>query len=240
MNLALDIGNSFLKAGIFKNNNLINYYEFNREYYSNIKSILDKTPITHSIASNVSESNNKLIELLSNKTNLIKFNSSLKVPFKNCYQTKNTLGKDRIALVSNASKEYPKENVLLIDLGSCITFDFLNSKNEYLGGSISPGLSMRYRSLNSYTANLPLINPKEIDYFIGRNTEDSIHSGIINGIVGELNSTIDKYKSQFKEIRIILTGGDAKFLFNRIKNSIFANSNFLILGLNFLIELNKK
>ena len=130
MNLALDIGNSFLKAGIFKNNNLINYYEFNREYYSNIKSILDKTPITHSIASNVSESNNKLIELLSNKTNLIKFNSSLKVPFKNCYQTKNTLGKDRIALVSNASKEYPKENVLLIDLGSCITFDFLNSKSH--------------------------------------------------------------------------------------------------------------
>ena len=118
--------------------------------------------------------------------------------------------------------------------------DFLNSKNEYLGGSISPGLSMRYKSLNSYTANLPLINPKEIDYFIGRNTEDSIHSGIINGIVGELNSAIDKYKSQFKEIRIILTGGDSKFLFNRIKNSIFANSNFLILGLNFLIELNKK
>ena len=240
MNLALDIGNSFLKAGIFKNNNLINYCEFNREYYSNLKSILDKTPITHSIVSNVTESNNQLIELLSKKTNLIKFNSSLKLPFKNRYQTKNTLGKDRIALVSNASKEYPKENVLLIDLGSCITFDFLNSKNEYLGGSISPGLSMRYKSLNSYTANLPLINPKEIDYFIGKNTEDSIHSGIINGIVGELNSTIDKYKSQFKEIRIILTGGDSKFLFNRIKNSIFANSNFLIFGLNFLIELNKK
>ncbi|SUZ91017.1 uncharacterized protein METZ01_LOCUS43871 [marine metagenome] len=240
MNLALDIGNSFLKAGIFKNNNLINYCEFNQEYYSNLKSILDKTPITHSIVSNVSESNNQLIALLSKKTNLIKFNSSLKLPFKNRYQTKNTLGKDRIALVSNASKEYPKENVLLIDLGSCITFDFLNSKNEYLGGSISPGLSMRYKSLNSYTENLPLINPKEIDYFIGKNTEDSIHSGIINGIVGELNSTIDKYKSQFKEIRIILTGGDSKFLFNRIKNSIFANSNFLIFGLNFLIELNKK
>tara|TARA_B100000953_G_scaffold66714_2_gene53439 strand:- start:204 stop:926 length:723 start_codon:yes stop_codon:yes gene_type:complete len=240
LNLALDIGNSFLKAGIFKNNNLINYCEFNQEYYSNLKSILDKTPITHSIVSNVSESNNQLIALLSKKTNLIKFNSSLKLPFKNRYQTKNTLGKDRIALVSNASKEYPKENVLLIDLGSCITFDFLNSKNEYLGGSISPGLSMRYKSLNSYTENLPLINPKEIDYFIGKNTEDSIHSGIINGIVGELNSTIDKYKSQFKEIRIILTGGDSKFLFNRIKNSIFANSNFLIFGLNFLIELNKK
>ena len=240
MNLALDIGNSFLKAGIFKNNNLINYYEFNREYYSNIKSILDKTPITHSIASNVSESNNKLIELLSNKTNLIKFNSSLKVPFKNCYQTKNTLGKDRIALVSNASKEYPKENVLLIDLGSCITFDFLNSKNEYLGGSISPGLSMRYKSLNSYTANLPLINPKEIDYFIGRNTEDSIHSGIINGIICEIEGVIAQYEQDFGDLTIVLTGGDTKFLSKQLKNSIFANQNFLLRGLNKILTFNNQ
>ncbi len=240
MNLVLDIGNSLLKVGIFKNNNLINYFEFNQDYYLNVKSIIHKNPITYSIASNVSESNNKLIELLSNETNLIKFNSSLKVPFKNCYQTINTLGKDRIALVSNASKEYPKENILLIDLGSCITFDFLNNKNEYLGGSISPGLRMRYKSLNNYTANLPLIDPKEIDYFIGKNTEDSIHSGIINGIISELNSIIDKYTNQYKEIRIILTGGDSKFLFKKIKNGIFANPNFLIFGLNFLIELNKK
>jgi len=240
LNLVLDIGNSLLKAGIFKNNNLINYCEFNKDYFINVKSILDNNPISHSIASNVSESNNKLIELLSNKTNLIEFNSSLNVPFKNCYQSKNTLGKDRIALVSNASKEYPKENVLLIDLGSCITFDFLNNKNEYLGGSISPGLRMRYKSLNNYTANLPLLDPKEIDYFIGKNTEDSIHSGIINGIISELNSTVEKYKSQYKKIRIILTGGDSKFLFKKIKSGIFANSNFLIFGLNFLIELNKK
>ncbi len=240
MNLVLDIGNSLLKAGIFKNNNLINYFEFNQDYYLNVKSIIHKNPITYSIASNVSESNNKLIELLSNETNLIKFNSSLKVPFKNCYQTINTLGKDRIALVSNASKEYPKENILLIDLGSCITFDFLNNKNEYLGGSISPGLRMRYKSLNNYTANLPLIDPKEIDYFIGKNTEDSIHSGIINGIISELNSIIDKYTNQYKEIRIILTGGDSKFLFKKIKNGIFANPNFLIFGLKFLIEFNKK
>ena len=240
MNLIIDIGNSLLKVGVFKNNNLIIFGEFNEDYFSNVKSILDKHPITHSIVSNVSQSNNKLIELLSNKTNLIKFNSSLKLPFKNCYKSKKTLGKDRIALISNASNEYPKENVLLIDLGTCITFDFLNNKNEYLGGSISPGLRMRYKSLNNYTANLPLIDPKEIDYFIGKNTEDSIHSGVINGIISELNNSIDKYKSQYKEIKIILTGGDAKFLFKKIKNSILANSNFLIFGLNFLIELNKK
>jgi len=99
---------------------------------------------------------------------------------------------------------------------------------------------MRYRSLNNFTAKLPLIEPKEIDYFIGKNTEDSIHSGIINGIISELNTIVDKYKSKYKEIRIILTGGDSKFLFKKIKSGIFANSNFLIFGLNFLIELNKK
>ena len=99
---------------------------------------------------------------------------------------------------------------------------------------------MRYKSLNTFTSNLPLLELKDPNYLIGKNTEESIHSGVINGIIGELNHLISQYKSDNKEIKIILTGGDSKFLFNKIKNSIFATSNFLLLGLNFLIELNKK
>jgi len=137
-------------------------------------------------------------------------------------------------------KQFPDENVLIIDLGSCITYDFINSENEYIGGAISPGLNMRYKSLNNYTSNLPFLEPKKINYLIGKSSEESIHSGVINGIVSELNGAIDRYQKEFKKIRIILTGGDSKFLFSKIKNSIFANSNFLLLGLNFLIELNKK
>ena len=239
MNIVLDIGNTILKVGLFKNNVQINYFEFNKNYYENIRNILECNQILYSIVSNVSSSENKLIQLLKIKTQFIPFNSSLKIPFKNNYKSKRTLGQDRIALVSSSMKQYPDENVLIIDLGSCITYDFINSENEYEGGAISPGLIMRYKSLNNFTSNLPFLEPKKINYIIGKNSKESIHSGIINGIICELNGTIDRYQKKFKEIRIILTGGDSKFLFSKIKNSIFANSNFLLLGLNFLIELNK-
>tara|TARA_B100000768_G_C11246771_1_gene362110 strand:+ start:72 stop:863 length:792 start_codon:yes stop_codon:yes gene_type:complete len=240
LNLAVDIGNSLLKIGLFKNNICINYYEFDKDYCKNVKNILESNTISNSIVSNVSDSNKEIMELLSAKTKLIKIDSLLKIPFKNKYKTKSTLGQDRLVLVSSAAQQFPNNNVLIIDLGSCITYDFISIKNEYIGGAISPGLSMRYKALNSFTANLPLLNPKKINDRIGENTEDSIHSGIVNGIISEINGTIDYYKSEFKEIRIILTGGDSKFLFKKIKNSIFANSNFLLLGLNYLIELNKK
>ena len=239
LNLVIDIGNTLLKAAIFKNNLLIVSIEFKDNFELNIESILDKYPITHSIVSNVSNFNEGLNYLLSIRTKQILFYESIKIPFTNSYSTISTLGKDRIALVSAASKEFSKENVLIIDLGSCITYDFKNSKNYYLGGSISPGIHMRYKSLNDYTANLPLLNFKNITNFVGKSTEESIHSGVVNGVVQEVNGTISQYKDEFKEIKIILTGGDSKFLLKKIKNTIFAHSNFLLVGLNFLVESNK-
>ena len=239
LNLVIDIGNTLLKAAIFKNNLLIVSIELKDNFELNIESILDKYPITHSIVSNVSNFNEGLNYLLSIKTKQILFNESVNIPFTNSYSTISTLGKDRIALVSAASKEFSKENVLIIDLGSCITYDFKNSKNYYLGGSISPGIHMRYKSLNDYTANLPLLNFKNITNFVGKSTEESIHSGVVNGVVQEVNGTISQYKDEFKEIKIILTGGDSKFLLKKIKNTIFAHSNFLLVGLNFLVESNK-
>ena len=240
MNVVLDIGNSLLKAGLFKNNKLVKKYNFEVDYYNNIKNLLETNDVLFSIVSNVSNPNKKLINLLNSRTKLIKFNTDLNVPFINKYKTKKTLGDDRVALITSALIQYPNENVLIIDLGSCITYDLIKSNKEYVGGAISPGLKMRYKSLNTFTSNLPLLEPKDANYLIGKNTEESIHSGVINGIIGELNHSISRYKSDNKEIKIILTGGDSKFLFNKIKNSIFATSNFLLLGLNFLIELNKK
>jgi len=239
LNLVIDIGNTLLKAAIFKNNLLIVSIEFKDNFELNIESVLDKYPITHSIVSNVSNFNEGLNYLLSIRTKQILFYESVNIPFTNSYSTISTLGKDRIALVSAASKEFSKENVLIIDLGSCITYDFKNSKNYYLGGSISPGIHMRYKSLNDYTANLPLLNFKNITNFVGKSTEESIHSGVVNGVVQEVNGTISQYKDEFKEIKIILTGGDSKFLLKKIKNTIFAHSNFLLVGLNFLVESNK-
>ena len=171
-------------------------------------------------------------------TNLLLVSNQLKVPFKNLYKSKNTLGQDRLALVSAAAFKFPKENVLIVDVGSCITYDFKNNNNEYLGGGISPGISMRFKSLNTFTSNLPLIDFDSIHQLIGNNTKNSINSGVINGTISEINGIIHQYCEEFKNIRIILTGGDSNFLLKRIKNSIFADQNFLLVGLNKLLEDN--
>lgn len=240
MNLVLDIGNSLIKAGIFKNNALVESFTINNKSIKNLKQILETKNIQYSIASNVSKNNLDLINLLTNNTSFFKFNDDLELPFKNTYKSKKTLGEDRIGLISNAAISFPNENVLVIDLGTCITYDFLDKKNKYLGGNISPGIDMRYRSLNNQTYNLPLLKYSKTESLIGDNTKNSIHTGVFNGILGEINSFISMYEESFGKIRIILTGGNSKLLLNKIKNPIFTDSNFLLSGLNYLIELNKK
>lgn len=137
-------------------------------------------------------------------------------------------------MASGAVLYFKNKNRLIIDAGTCITYDFVDNKNTYHGGAISPGLSLRYKSLNNYTAKLPLLENKEIDFLIGRSTNESIYSGVINGVVNEINGFITQYKEIDKDLTIILTGGDADFLAKSIKNTIFANSNFLLDSLNQL------
>lgn len=240
MNLVIDIGNSFSKVGVFDKNILIKYKEFKIFSVDDIKTFFSYTKITNSIISNVSNPDKKVFDFLNRNSNLVLFDSELKLPFKNKYYSLETIGNDRIALVSQASNLYPNKNVLIIDLGSCITYDFLNEKNEYLGGGISPGLNMKLKALNDQTAKLPLVKKTKIEYLIGESTECSILSGVVNGTRGEINFIIEEYKKRYKKIVIILTGGDSKFLFNHIKNGILAEPKFLLSGLNFLIDLNKK
>ena len=180
------------------------------------------------------EEENDLKKLL----NLTVVSTSMSLPFKNLYETPKTLGLDRIALIAAAADQYKKENVLVIDAGTCITYDFLNSKNEYLGGAISLGLTIRYEALHNLTAKLPLLKPDDSNFFIGNSTESSIHSGVINGLVNEIDGIIQQYQSTYKDLTIILTGGDTNFLSKRLKSSIFANSNFLLEGLNHLLKIN--
>ena len=238
--MVVDIGNSFSKVGLFDKNILIEYKEFRLFSVDDIKSFFSSKTITNSIISNVSSYDKKVFEFLNMNSNLVLFDTEIKLPFKNKYGSVETIGNDRIALVSQASRLYPDKNVLVIDSGSCITYDFLNDKNEYLGGGISPGLNMKLKALNNQTARLPLVKKTQIKYLIGKSTETSILSGVINGTLGEINYIIEEYKKRYKKIVIILTGGDLNFLFNHIKNGILADPKFLLSGLNILIELNKK
>ena len=170
--------------------------------------------------------------------NVYCLSDKLKLPFNNMYKSKETLGSDRKALVSAAIKHYPNNNVLIIDAGTCITTDFIDASGNYHGGSISPGINMRYGVLSEKTSNLPKLERKYPLRITGSSTEDSIHSGIINGIVYEIREYISEYKKQYKSINIILTGGDSDFLSKPLKISIFANRNFLLEGLNFILNLN--
>ena len=239
MNLVLDVGNSLLKIALFEKSELIQKFKFSENYKRNIEDLMLNYKVTHSIISNVGRIDDSIINILKESTNLLLVSNQLKIPFKNLYKSKNTLGQDRLALVSAAAFNFPNENVLIVDVGSCITYDFKNSKNEYLGGSITPGIEFRYRSLNDYTNKLPLLKPQKTLNYLGVSTESSMHVGVIQGLTFEIDGFINAYREKYQELTVILTGGGAQYLVESIKNDIFAHSNFLLEGLNYLLQNNK-
>lgn len=241
MNLVIDVGNTKVKFGVFDKFKLKNIYTCVLSDFDDTLGLISKHhPGIHStlIASVGNLDSEQILSLKENFSFMI-LDGLTKVPFINKYETPHTLGVDRIALVSAAAMTFPNENVLVIDMGTSITYDFLSSENEYLGGAISPGIRMRYRALHNYTAKLPLLNSEIPDSFIGNNTANAIHSGVIYGVINEIHGFIEDYKEKFGGLTLILTGGDAEFLRDNLKNDIFAVPNFLLEGLNFILEHNK-
>jgi type III pantothenate kinase len=239
MNLIIDVGNTRIKTAVFEDGKMIHNESLTaNSFISEAKNIVKKYNCTNAIISSVGSINKSLIAELRAEINLIALDYTTKVPFVNQYATPKTLGVDRIALVSSAVATYPNKNVLIIDAGSCITYDFVNNEGNYFGGAISPGLQMRYKALNVFTENLPLLEPSEIVELIGNSTETSIHSGIINGVINEIDGFIEQYRKKNTDLTIVLTGGDIKFLSNRLKNGIFANPIFLLEALNTILTYN--
>lgn len=240
MNLIIDIGNTSTKLAVFSKNKIIYKKRTSqKELFERIDSLLLKYKnIKKGIISSVGKLTVNDIEELKSKIKLLELSHKLNFPFNNLYKTPKTLGVDRLALVSASVKEFNNSNVLIIDAGTCITYDFITKENNYLGGAISPGLFSRYKSLNNLTANLPFLKPRIIKNIIGNSTTQSIHSGIINGVLFEIDGVIDTYIAKYQDLTVILTGGDSKFLSKQLKNGIFANSNFLLEGLNYILEYN--
>jgi len=240
MNLIIDIGNTATKLAVFQLDKILEAQAVpTKGMVSEVEKILEKHPeIIQGVLSSViflePSAINSLLKLLPIKV----LESSFRMPFNNCYETPHSLGVDRLALMAAAVKHHPKTNVLVIDAGSCITYDFIDAEQNYLGGAISPGLQMRYKSLKAFTSNLPLLDKITPNQRIGNSTEASIHSGVVHGVAHEIEGTIEDYQNKYSDLTVILTGGDADFLCKQFKISIFANSNFLLEGLNFLLEFN--
>lgn len=240
MNLIIDVGNTFVKLAIFKSDKLV--FKTVVELANTIDEIQnlkkDFPKLKTGIVSSVGKLKKSQIASIKKEIDVLQLDHKTKVPFKNSYDTPKTLGIDRIALVSASVYHYPENNVLIIDAGTCITYDFITDKNEYLGGAISPGIRMRYKSLHNLTANLPLLETMTPENILGTSTETSIHSGVVNGVVNEMDGCIKYYKEKYPDLTVILTGGDANFLSEQLKSSIFANSNFLLEGLNYILKFN--
>ncbi|MGN7513027.1 MAG: type III pantothenate kinase [Allomuricauda sp.] len=240
MNLVIDIGNTLIKYAVFENRRIIYDHSFESGLFlSNIKELFEKYPrINHAIISSVGKLDRKERDVVALFCRVHVLTSQSKVPFKNSYATPTTLGVDRIALATAAYYQNTRGNTLVIDAGTCITYDMVNNVGEYVGGAISPGIRMRYNAMHNQTAGLPLLEPEELLDFIGNSTESCMHSGVINGVAREVDGVIDQYQSRFQDLTVILTGGDSHFFAKRLKNTIFANSKFLLEGLNCLLEYN--
>jgi len=239
MNLSIDIGNSRVKLAGFKDYKCLFVEITTKEYLiKKMVSLKESCKIKKVIISSVSNIKKDILKNIKSLFKVVILNKDLKFPFVIAYKTIDTLGVDRLALMAAVIKNHPHKNVLVIDAGTCITYDFMSKEAHYLGGSISPGVLMRYKALNNQTENLPFLDPIHPNNFIGNSTKQSIHSGVTFGVINEIEGIISQYKAKYSNLTVVLTGGDTNFLSGKLKSGIFANPIFLLEGLNHILNYN--
>lgn len=240
MNLVIDQGNTVSKLAVFNGGELIARIVEPMLSTEVLIQLFTKFPqIKHGILSSVANYEDDVPDFLQSKlSGFVILNSETPLPITNSYLSKQSLGYDRIADAVGANVMFPGCDVLIIDAGTAITIDLLTKKGEFYGGNISPGLDLRFRALHEYTKKLPL-EKKSSDFpILGKTTSEAILAGVLNGVVFELDGYIDTLKVQYPDIKIILTGGDINYFDKKLKNSIFANSNLNLTGLNRILEYN--
>lgn len=244
MKLIVDIGNSFTKIAVFKDNDIIDFKTIEKIDVPAIENVVLQYPeLDSSILSSVGNYDSSINKYLKQLGFFIELDKNTPVPFKNCYSTPDTLGKDRIAIAAAAAYQHTGENLLIIDTGTCVTYDLITAEREYMGGSISPGIRMRFNALHNFTHGLPLVhvpNPETNVKLIGDSTESSILSGVVNGLLAEVENTINQYNKLFSPLKIIISGGDYKYFDKLLKSNIFATPNIVVKGLKNILDFNEK
>ena len=238
MNLAIDIGNTRVKLAVFDKGEIVLNQVAETFTENQFAHLIKRYTIKNCIISAVSSFQDGIKDFLAKNSHLIILDSKTPLPVKNLYKTPLTLGKDRIAAAAGAYALYPNENVLVLDIGTAITHEFINNVGEYLGGGISPGIRLRFKALNAYTSNLPLIEAESISFLTGKSTKDSILSGVMNGTRMELDGVINEYLTEHADLRVLMTGGDSAFFETTLKSKIFVIPNLVLIGLNKILQHN--
>ncbi len=241
MNLVIDIGNTLVKTAVFKQGKLYflnNHDELNTRV---INGLFAQFPeIRKGIIGSVRKLPENIKELFPKDFSLLILDGETPLPLQHEYLTFETLGVDRIAAVIAARDHKPAQNLLVIESGTCITFDFMDAAGIYKGGGISPGIGLRFMALHNFTDKLPLVEPVKDAALIGNSTKTSIQSGVINGIKAELKEIISQYERNYENLTVILSGGDLEYFDKNLKNNIFAVPNIVLKGLNIILEFNDK
>jgi type III pantothenate kinase len=236
--ICIDVGNTFSKIGYFDGNKLIDYTPkiFSEKVIEHCKAIEFDQLMVCSVTKTFDELT-KEFEVLKKTFHILTPHTP--VPIIKDYDTPLTLGPDRLAAAVGASTIFPKENSLIIDMGTCIKYDLVENGNKFQGGIIGPGLRMRFKAMHHFTKKLPLI--EEIEpwpQLIGKNTINAMQSGVLNGMLAEINGIIEQYQGQLTKFKIILCGGDAPFFESRVKYPTFVVPELVILGLNKILLFN--
>lgn len=240
MNLCIDVGNTQVKLGVYDSKDSLLWFSKHPELtIAVLETLFLKFEIKQAILSSVRVEHAVVLEFLeANLETVLQLSSKTNVPLQSQYQTPETLGNDRLAAVAGANALYPKNGVLVIDAGTCITYDFVTADATYMGGSILPGITMRFQALHELTAKLPLIEPADLDSFIGVSTKTSIQTGVLYGVLHELKGFKLQYEQEFGNIKVIVTGGDASYFESQLKNEIFAQPKLVLIGLNKILNYN--
>lgn len=251
MNLVIDVGNTLTKAALFKNKELYALWKGTQLDEKALSAFIGDEQVKAAIVSSVrsdGESETSGLDFIEKMDfPVIQAGPHLKIPLKILYETPETLGSDRLAAALGGYALYPGENVLVFNAGTCLTSDFVNSSGEYLGGTISPGLRMRLRSLHDYTGKLPEIDlplaPSqkwltEMNPLPGKTTHESILSGVIHGMIFEIDGLVESWQKKIRFFNVILSGGDGIFFDKKLKNRIFALDNIVLYGLNVMLQHN--
>jgi type III pantothenate kinase len=236
--LVIDFGNTLIKMAIFKNDDIVEMVTLKNFDENIVNELITKHPARHAIISSVVILPDEVLKFLSTKFDLTDLNHKTPIPISNKYKTPETLGKDRLAVAVAANSMFPGQPCLVIDAGTCITFDIVDAGGVYHGGGISPGINMRFKALHTFTQRLPLVKHQKFESLSGTTTEESILSGVLIGTVAEVDGIISMYQNKYEALNIIVTGGDLNFFAKKLKSNIFAVPNLVLKGLNEILSFN--
>ena len=238
MNLVVDIGNTSSKVALFEDQKLIKKQIFLKLEIENLIDFTDSIQPSKSIISSVQKKNQN-IEAIEKHFNALYFSHKTPIPISINYKTPETLGTDRIAAIVGVNDAFPNQNLLSIDAGSCITYDYF-LEESYVGGRISPGLKMRFSALHEFTNQLPKVDSTNLHFKKGTDTASSIIAGVQQGAIDEMDAVITDFRKENQDAVVILSGGDGNFFEKHLKNSIFADPLIVLKGLNIILEFNAK